>query len=130
MKTLIATLLIAAPLVAASSFAQAQDTAPKATAAKKTVHKAAKKPVAKKGAKAAAGAAAAATAVAAVPDVPLSTEDLAVSERVDLRRTRHGRGGNSLRPVAGQSQGCVNAKGAAGRFSRPRPVQFTPLFTV
>ncbi|GGH50256.1 hypothetical protein GCM10010975_03070 [Comamonas phosphati] len=83
MKTLIATLLIAAPLVAASSFAQAQDTAPaKATAAKKTVHKAAKKPVAKKGAKAAAGAAAAATAVAAVPDVPLSTEDLAVSERV------------------------------------------------
>ena len=86
MKTLIATLLIAAPLVAASSFAQAQDTAPKATAAKKTVHKAAKKPAAKKGAKAAAGAAAAAggtaAAVAAAPDTPLSTEELAVSERV------------------------------------------------
>jgi hypothetical protein len=87
MKTLIATLLIAAPLVAASSFAQAQGSTPaKATAAKKTAPKTAKKPVAKKGAKAAvAGAAAAggaAAAVAAAPDVPLSTEELAVSERV------------------------------------------------
>ncbi|MEQ6436890.1 hypothetical protein V8Z74_17955 [Comamonas sp. w2-DMI] len=86
MKTLIATLLIAAPLVAASSFAQAQGTTPaKATAAKKTVQKTAKKPAAKKGAKAAAGAAAAGTAAAAVaaaPAAPLSTEELAVSERV------------------------------------------------
>ena len=86
MKTLIATLMLAAPLlvVGQSAMAQTDSSAKaKAAAAKKAP---AKKAAAKKGSKAAVGAAAgagAATAVAAGPaSKALSTEELAVSERV------------------------------------------------
>ena len=84
MKTLIATLMLAAPLlvVGQSAMAQTDSSAKaKAAAAKKAP---AKKAVAKKGGKAAVAAGAgAATAVAAGPaSKALSTEELAVSERV------------------------------------------------
>ena len=83
MKTLIATLMIAAPLLALGQSAVAQTTAKdKAAATKKAA--AAKKPVAKKGKAAAAAAAGAGAAVVAAgpASTVLSTEQLAVSERV------------------------------------------------
>lgn len=94
MKTLVATLMIAAPLLAISHVAVAQTATkakPKAVAVKKApaAKKAAKAPVAKKGRAAAATAAAAggAAAVAAGPaSAGLSTEDLAMAERVHKGR--------------------------------------------
>ncbi|RGE42387.1 hypothetical protein DZC30_16570 [Comamonas testosteroni] len=85
MKTLIATLMIAAPLLAVGQSAVAQ-TGTKAKAAATKKAPAAKKPAAKKGkaaAAAAVGAGAGAAAVAAGPaSTALTTEQLAVSERV------------------------------------------------
>lgn len=82
MKTLIATLMIAAPLLAVGQSAVAETASKtKAAAAKKAP--VAKKPVAKKGKAAAVAAGAGAAAVAAGPaSAELSTEQLAVSERV------------------------------------------------
>ena len=82
MKTLIATLMLALPLVAVSHIAAAQ-TATKAKAAATKKAPAKKAPVKKGKAAAAAAAGAGAAAVAAGPaSTELSTEQLAVSERV------------------------------------------------
>lgn len=85
MKTLIATLMIAAPLLAISHSAVAE-TSTKAKAKAVAVKKAAvakKTPGAKnKAAVAAAGVAGAAAVAAGPASAPLSTEDLAVAERV------------------------------------------------
>ena len=83
MKTLIATLMIAAPLLVVGQSATAQTNSAKAKAAA-TKKAPAKKPVAKKGGKAAAAAAGAGAAAAAAGPASkeLTTEELAVSERV------------------------------------------------
>lgn len=88
MKTLIATLIIAAPLVAISNSAVAE-TAPKTKAvAAKKAPTAKKAPATAKKSKTVAAAAAGGAAVVAAGAVaaPLSTEDLAVSERVHKGR--------------------------------------------